>query len=325
MLCSKGYAIITYEYNSAGKVNCTRYYDENGQLMLTPNQEYAFVKTSTFADLRSLGEDVPEGDAAGTDSADGAAGDGDETAQAENAGEDAAGTDAEEETDQGIQETNYIVSDNGNLVQAGDASDEPMEESTDNGAIVEYYGADGKLMNLAAGYSYIVREMDKAGHVTRETYYDRAGNMVNLTSGYAYIVKTYDRNGYLSGESYFDTAGQKVTLADGYHAYTRENDRNGNATVVAYFDANGAPVNHVRSLYHRIERTYLDSSHVLTEAWFDRDGAPITNGDTYVRIERSFDRMKNKISEITCGANGEPVAKKDGTDETRWNTTSGTR
>lgn len=90
-----------------------------------------------------------------------------ETEEAENEGED-----NEEEPD--TEETEAVTSD---------------ETDDGDGSIVEYHGTDGKLMNLASGYAYIVREKNELGYVYRESYYNAAGEAVTIPAGYAVIKK----------------------------------------------------------------------------------------------------------------------------------------
>ena len=44
----------------------------------------------------------------------------------------------------------------------------------------------------------------------------------------------------------------------------------------------------------------------------------MTQGDTYVGIRRTFDENGNTISEITCDAEGQPIARNAGYDEARY-------
>ena len=103
--------------------------------------------------------------------------------------------------------------------------------------------------------------------------------------------------------------GAAYTLADGYHSIGTTYGADGFAAVTAYYGTEGEPVLNTKVKYHRIDRTYLDRNHYTSEAWFDTEGNPITIGDTYVRIEREFDEKGNAIREVTCGVDGQPIAR----------------
>ena len=278
-----GYHRAEYEYNSKGAVMCTRFYNEDGELINAAGQEYAYVRTVLFKDMKLVGTEAAEGDSGDSDDSDDSDGGDDEDTED-------SGADGEGGTENGSQ---------------------------DNGTVTEYYGLDGKLMNLKAGYAYIVREMNAGGKVTRETYYDRDGAETELAAGYSRIEREYDAYGNLSRESYYDRNGNRVTLDQGYHSFERENDLNGNPLRLAYFDANGEPAVNISTKYHRIERTWLDSKHAMSEAWFDAAGKPVAPSDTFVKIEREFDQRKNTVAERTYGADGEPITRNAGYDELR--------
>ena len=162
-------------------------------------------------------------------------------------------------------------------VTAPDQMETETRESVSSGLVyVEYYGTNGQLMNLPDGYAIIERTLNEAG-------------------------KTIE-------EAYFDQSGQKVLLPDGYHSLHQEIGEDGNPAWIAWYGLNDEPVINTRAKYHRVERTYLDSKHFTSEAWFDTEGNPMTTGDTYCRIEREFDERGNTLCERTYDANGKKIA-----------------
>ena len=166
-----------------------------------------------------------------------------------------------------------------------DEASEDAEEETTGGTIQEYYGTDGKLMNLAAGYAYVIKETNANGEAIRLSYFDREGKAALINQGISVINRRYDEKGNIISEWYLDKEGE--------------------------------PAAHKKNKYHRIERTYQDSKHITSEEWFDTDGSPMTIDDTYVRIEKDFDEKGNTIAERTYGADGNPIARKAGYDEVR--------
>ncbi len=129
------------------------------------------------------------------------------------------------------------------------------------------------------------REYNEENRAIRFVYYLDEEPVIN-TSGYAIMTRTYDEAGLVTSEAYFGTAGEAV--------------------------------GHAKNKYHRIDRTWLDKKHATSEDWFDTEDQPMTNGNTYVRVEREFDAQLNKIAERYYGADGEPIACKDGYDEVHW-------
>ena len=63
---------------------------------------------------------------------------------------------------------------------------------------------------------------------------------------------------------------------------------------------------------------WLDSRHDLSEAWFDTEGKPMTQGDTYVRTDWTYDENGNALTEKYYDADGNPVACEAGYDELRY-------
>ena len=244
----EGYARIKTEYNSQGKVMATLYYDVYGSLMQTPNKEYAYVRTISAEDKEILNRTgiISQNEPAEPD------------------------------------EENPGTTDNA----APDQVEKKTRESTVSGLVyVEYYGTDGRLMNLPEGYATIARTLNEAGKTV--------------------------------GEAYFDQNEQKVLLPDGYHSYRQEIGEDGNPAWIAWYGLDDEPVINTKMKCHRVERTYLDAKHFTSEAWFDTEGNPMTTGDTYCRIEREFDELGNTTRERTYDANGEKIAREAGYDELR--------
>ena len=104
-------------------------------------------------------------------------------------------------------------------------------------------------------------------------------------------------------ERYYDADGRKMLLENGYHSYRQEYGEDGNPAWIAYYGLEDEPVINTKAGYHRTDRTYLDSKHITSEAWFDTEGNPMTTGDTYVRIEREFDDNGN----VACGRTTAPT------------------
>ncbi len=242
-----GYARLENQFNSQGKVMCTLYYGVDGELVTAPGKEYAYTRTISMRDKDYLGEEEVEPE------------------QEEDPDEEPAEVPEENEA----------------------AEEEPGEEEPENHGgdtlYVEYYGTDGQLMNLAAGYAVIVRQVDENGKTTEEAYLDKDN--------------------------------RKVLTADGIQAVRYTIGEDGFASSIAYYGLEDEPVINTRTRYHRVDRTYLDGNHITSETWFDTEGKPMTTGNTYCRIEREFDERKNPVIERYCDENGLQIARSEGYDE----------
>ena len=307
-----GYAIVETEYNSEGGVMCVKYYDADGQLMLAPGKEFAYERTTLLKDLGAMGKDEGEDEEGIAEGEEGE----EEAAEEEEAPE-------EEKEDEELEITEEIEENNTDeeretVESATDGNAEEKAQKGVKGSIIEYYGIDGQLMTLKAGYAIIERKNNSAGKVAEESYYSVDREPVTLAARYAKIEREYDSFGALSKEAYFGMNGEPVTLVAGYQYFTRVNDNKGNALKTAYFDAEGKPVINSSIKAHRVDKAYLDAKHVLSEAWFDTTGKACVSTDTYAKIEREFDRNGNTISEKTFDTKGKAICRNAGYDETQW-------
>ena len=302
-----GYAVTETEYNSEGGKMCVRYYDAEGGLVLTPGKEYAYERTVLLKDLSLTGleEEDADGDGVVLDGGEGE----EETDEDENEDED-EGEEEPEEDFEITEKTEEATADE----DAGESGTQEYAPGV-KGSVTEYFGTDGKPMTLKAGYASVERKNNSAGKVTEESYFNADHEPVTLAAGYAKVEREYDRYGALSREAYFDREGGKATLAAGYHCYTRVNDNRGNALQTAYFSADGKPVVNSSIGCHRVDKTYQDAKHVLSESWYDTEGRSCAAKDTYARIERTFDRNGNTISEKTFDTAGKPICRNAGYDE----------
>ena len=233
--------------------------------------------------------------------------------------------------------------------------DEEQTEETDrreteefedpDSVIVEYHGLDGKLMNIADGYAYIVREKNEAGLVISEKYYCANGEPAVMAAGYSGVQREYDDAGNIAVERYMGTNGEKTVRNDGYdeirktynekkqavrfeyylngtmtdvpRSYAimlREYGEEGQVVSESYYNENEEPVLS-SSGYHKIIRTWADKNHPSSESWFDVDNQPLAPNDTYVKKEIIYNEAGNAIVEKYYNADGEMIPSRDGFDE----------
>ena len=99
-------------------------------------------------------------------------------------------------------------------------------------------------------------------------------------------------------------------------ALEREYDEKNAVAVERYYGLDGSRVRNSDG-YSRIDRTWLDNDHVLTQAWFDENDEPVTAGNTYYSFVREYDSWKNMVSEKYLDASGALIARNEGYDEIR--------
>ena len=129
-----------------------------------------------------------------------------------------------------------------------------------------YYGADGNLIARNEGYDELRQAFDEKNRVVRMEYYLNGEPVLN-NKKIAALEREYDEMNLVAVERYFGVDGSRVRSSDGYS---------------------------------RIDRTWLDKDHVLTQAWFDEADSPLAVGNTYYSFAREYDSQKNMV----CSAGG---------------------
>ncbi|MBR2823409.1 MAG: hypothetical protein IKE24_06975, partial [Clostridia bacterium] len=181
----------------------------------------------------------------------------------------------------------------------------------------EWYGADGQPVNVKGDlYFQIDREFDEMGNTAVERYLDENGQPMACKAGYEEVRRVYIAKDLAREVTYY-SGGNPQADTNGVSMIIREFDDKGLVIKEAYFGVNREPVAHAKNKYHRIDRTWLDSKHATSEAWFDVNDQPMTLGDTYVRRDREYDEALNVAVEKYFDAAGNPIACKAGYDEYR--------
>lgn len=73
----------------------------------------------------------------------------------------------------------------------------------------------------------------------------------------------------------------------------------------SYFDSMGNRVIGEEGFVTRV--WIMNKDKVITESWFDADGQPMTIGDTYCRVEYTYDKIGNINREKYYDAEGKPI------------------
>ena len=72
-----------------------------------------------------------------------------------------------------------------------------------------------------------------------------------------------------------------------------------------YFDAEGNPAVGEGGFVTRVQ--VFSKNRVISERWFDAEDAPMTRGDTYCRVDYTYDQAGNINREKYYDAEGNPV------------------
>lgn len=148
-----------------------------------------------------------------------------------------------------------------------------QEEETKTGTLyIEYYGTDGKLMNLSAGYASMTQVIDDAGRILSETYYN--------------------------------AEGEKAKQADGYDELRYEYNEQNQETRIRYY-LDGEPM-HTPDGIAAICREYDENRNIVSEKTFGTDGQPIARNEGYDEIRYEYNE-KNQAIRIRYYLNGKPV------------------
>ena len=193
---------------------------------------------------------------------------------------------------------------------------------------VEYYGTDRKLMNLASGYAYIIRQTDDQGRVIRENYYDKDGNKAVLKNGYdeirqeytsgkkpirveyyrngnptqyndnyAAVEREYDETGNIITERYYGTDFQPAICKNGYEMIRKEYNEEKLVIKETYFNHNEQPMINKKGVYQTAYE-YNENGKIIKENYFDGEGKPMSCPDGYAGLERMYNEQGTSIATL---------------------------
>jgi len=286
-MCAEGYAKIMNRYGSEGLLSAVCYYDPEGRLVLTPEEEYAYIETVPFPDLKYFEEEDPV-KASPKDS------------KPKGEEEDAA-EEANTEMEKAVRSrTNHAQADD----NAGMA-----------GLAFWVFDTENRLMTVSDGYACGILLLDEMGQTRMELFYDEQENPATLSRGYAICVWNYDEDGNQVSEAYFDPLERKTLCREGYHAEEREFDEFAQITAIRYLDCDGAPVLTTNG-YALLTRTWDEAGFMTREAYFDTKGKPALNSAGYHRVDYTWDPMSLNPDQASGEAyfdlEGRPAALADG-------------
>ena len=140
-------------------------------------------------------------------------------------------------------------------------------------------------------YCRLEREFDEKKNTVKETYYDGAGAPIACNEGYDELRQVFDEKNRLIRQEFY-AGGALVLNNKKIAALEREYDENNLVATERYYGVNGERVKSTDG-YSRIDRTWLDKDHVISQFWYDENDQPIAVGNTYCRP--SVSSMKRRI------------------------------
>ena len=91
----------------------------------------------------------------------------------------------------------------------------------------------------------------------------------------------------------------------------QEGEQQENAVTETYFDYNNQPVTGAKGFVTRVRQ--MRKKKVLSESWYDEKGEPMfIGGETYCRVDYTYDKAGNVNREKYYDADGLPVRCKGG-------------
>ena len=264
MNCKDGFAGLERMYNSQGNTVATMYYDTNGEMMLAPGKEYAYMIT------------IPA----------------EEKGQAEN--------NREAEKTVYIE---YYGTDR-KLINLSSGYAYIIRQMDEQGRIIceKYYDTDDKPVMLEKGYDEIRYQYKDGSKPYRIEYYLN-GEPVLYNDNYAAVEREYDDAGNVVLEKYFDTHFQPSLSKSGYGMIRKQYNDKKQTVWEEYYDVSGEPMINSKGVYQTAYE-YNEQGKVTKEAYYDASDEPMANKNGYAIIERTYNNDGKKTSETSYTLEG---------------------
>lgn len=178
-----------------------------------------------------------------------------------------------------------------------------LQDSKGNVIKIENRGTDGLLLHGDTSWAEIYMQYDVFGNQLLREFRNEKDQLVRTTQPgyYAKFEFNYDPSGkYLLSEHYWRNVADTALIV-----YTKKlyYDQNWKDTLVYTYDVEE------ENIYASVKKKYDDEGHLIQEAWYDREGAPILNEgyhqfvvnrerygkDTLVVVERYLDTAGNLL------------------------------
>lgn len=162
----------------------------------------------------------------------------------------------------------------------------------------------GKAIDSNAGYSSMIRKMNRSRTVILQTYYVHSdGKPAAGPDGWYKCALDQDANGRITQTKYLDV-NNKLTDAGGFARETYTYDRDGDVTVTRY-NAAGSMLSFGGDAVSVLR--VLDGERILSETYLNEAGGPTTLPDGYATAEYTYNDEGRLTMTQYRNANGEKV------------------
>ena len=117
-------------------------------------------------------------------------------------------------------------------------------------------------------------------------------------------------------ESYFDSTGNRVIGEEGFVTRVRVMSKD-KVIAESWFDADGQPMT-TGDTYYRVEYTYDNIGNVNREKYFDAEGKPVRCQAGYAIVYREFDEFNRVVYEKFFDTDGFAIMLEDGSVSRRY-------
>ena len=263
LLRSGGYASITYEYDVQGMVCCERYFSTGGGRIVLENgvSGYKCLNLNEKIKLDEMWLD---------------------------------------EDDQPVMNR-----------EAGYAHIVRQVDGLGNVIRVSYFDENYQPVMVNEGYSVVNMKYNSRHQKTSESYLDEEGQgMVVAGLGYAKVKYEYDKKGRVSGERYFWMDGRPIVLPSGVSGYRCVYHNNGTKLEEMWLDRSGRPVMNSDLGYASVVRDVDGMGDVIRVSYYDENDEPVAVKNGYAVVEREYNVLRQKTEERYLGTDGSSVMSK---------------
>jgi len=109
-------------------------------------------------------------------------------------------------------------------------------------------------------------------------------------------------------ETYFDYAGNPTLGEEGFVTRVQMLNDKGRVISVAWLDVEGNPMNIAGETYCRVDYTYDKAGNINRERYYDAEGQPVRNAEGYAIIYREYDASNRVVYEKFYDVDGFAIA-----------------
>ena len=113
-------------------------------------------------------------------------------------------------------------------------------------------------------------------------------------------------------ETYFDYAGNPALGGEGFVTRVQTLNDKGWVISVSWLDAEGNPMNIAGETYCRVDYTYDKAGNINRERYYDAEGQPVRNAKGYAIVYREYDASNRVTYEKFYDVDGFAIAIEGG-------------